>query len=190
MTTTAEVSTLFSLTDDLRALDAALTESLGELTPEIEATMARLQASFAAKADACAFYAKSLEADIAATETHVAHFTAKLTVLKHKQTAWKQYLHSCLSNLKATEVKGSVYTIALQANGGKAPLQVEAVYVADPSALPSEYQRVKIEVDTDALREAADGQGKVWFQGYDEQGPVERELIAQVMPRGSHVRIK
>lgn len=52
--------------------------------------------------------------------------------------------------LRKTET--DLHTISIQKNGGKAPIQyVEGL---QPSELPTEYQKTKVEMDTDAIRQA------------------------------------
>jgi hypothetical protein len=174
--TATQPDTLFSLSEEMQALDALLNLSAGELTPEIEALLATLQDKITDKADSCGWYAKTLEAEVQVATEHAAHFLTKQTVAKRKLEAWKSYLATCLTYLGAKELKGRAYTIALQQNGGEAPLEIHEPFKSDPSQLPEMLKLVKVSPDTKAIRSAL-SQG-VFLD------------VATLLPRGSHVRVR
>jgi|SRR5688572_25696464 len=177
MTTQTEApDTLFSLTEDLKALDALLTENAGELTPEVLALMAEYQDRFETKADAVAWYAKTLEAELSVATEHAAHFETKRPVARRKVEAWKSYVLSCMTNLGAREIKGRAYTLSVQANGGEQPLEIFEPYKSDPSQLPEMLRREVVTPDTKVIRSAL-AQG-VFLD------------VATLLPRGFHVRIR
>jgi|SRR5688572_16163119 len=177
MTTQTEApDTLFSLTEDLKALDALLTENAGELTPEVLALMAEYQDRFETKADAVAWYAKTLEAELSVATEHAAHFATKLITARRKVEAWKSYVLSCMTNLGAKELKGRAYTLSIQQNGGEQPLEIHEPFKSDPSQLPEMLKRVTFTPDTKAIRSAL--QQRVFLD------------VGTLLPRGSHIRIR
>ena len=111
MTATAQPDTLFSLSAEMRALDELLTESAGEVTPEVSALLSHLQGKIEHKADSCAWYLKTLEAELSAATEHAAHFATKQLVARRKIEAWKAYLSMCLTNLGTDKLEGTAYRV-------------------------------------------------------------------------------
>lgn len=168
--------TLFSLSQEMVELDALLTESAGELTPEVEAWFDANREAMADKVDAVAWFIRTCEAREAGYQKVMDDLKAKQQTERNKVTQLKQYARACMDLLGTRKLEGEVYTFAIQKNGGKAPLKLLAPYDTEPDKLPAEFVTWLPKADTQALRLAA------------EQGRTEG--IAVIEPVGEHVRLR
>jgi hypothetical protein len=183
MTATAQPDTLFQITDDLIALDNLLIDSGGELTPEIEAWMAASADRLEGKVDGTAWHIRNLEAKAEIIRAHAARvrreadeLEAKAVTVDKRVLRTKDYVRFCLERRGETKAEGKVYSIAIEANGGPAPLEIHEPFKSDPSQLPEMLKLVKVSPDTKAIRSAL-SQG-VFLD------------VATLLPRGSHVRVR
>jgi hypothetical protein len=165
--------TLFSLSADLRELDEALTDSLGELTPEIEARLIGLRGAFSDKIDGIGWFVRTCESREAGYKKLRDELQAKATTEANKVTRLKEYIRMCLDSLGTEKVKGEVYTLALQKNGGRPPVKLLEPYASDPDLLPRDLTRITVTPDMDRIREL----------------PTPSEFY-EVLPVGSHVRVR
>jgi len=142
--------TLFSLTADLIQLDELLTESGGELTPEVEAALTLLDAQLEEKTDHVAWYLRTCEARIMGYRAAEIELAGKRTTEQNKIDRLKQYVRACMDARGTRKLEGQVYTFAIQQNGGKPPVRL---LVEDPQAFPDEAVRIVRSVDKEKVRE-------------------------------------
>ncbi len=171
---------LFEIMPDLLALNELFEAEGGELgSPEIEAAFVEWTTTLASeegvKLDGYCGLIRTLEGEEAVAKAEAEQFAMKARAranrVKWLKERMRQYLEMT-GRSKAGTATGR--TIAIQANGGKQPLFINPT--TDPKTLPVEYQRVRVEVDTDAVREALDGGADLPF--------------AKLESRGSHLRIR
>ncbi len=167
-------ATLFSLTEELVALDMALTESDGELTPEIEAQLQALTDQLDAKIDNVAWFIRTCEARAEAYSKAEAELRAKRYTEDTKVAHLKTYVRACMAMRNTRKLEGSFFTFAIQKNGGKPPV---GLLNPDPQAFPAECQRVTVAVDREAVR------------GMIEAGTLP-EGLAVIEPHGEHLRLR
>ena len=182
MTTTApQRETLFVLTGELLALDELLTESGGELTPEIESWIAEYRDKFTGKIDGIGWFWRTIEARIAGLKVAQEELATKRQVEERKLERLKGYVRLCLDHLGTSSAKGSVYSLAIHANGGKPPIELLEPYRSDPKLLPTKLQKVTVSADMEALRTYMDGAETV------TEGD---QVVARRLPAGTHVRLR
>lgn len=169
------MTTLYAITDDLLALDALLTESAGEITPEIDAWMAEYAAQLASKTDAVGFYVRDLEAHEAALTDEIARLQQKKAACAAKQARVKEWVKYNMTRLGVRELRGSIYAFAIQKNGGKQPI---AYATTDPAAFAERFRDVvtTVQINRDAVRAALEA-------GESVDG-------ATLLPRGESVRLR
>lgn len=168
--------TLFSLTEELVQLEALLTETGGELSPDVEAWMEQNAHALSDKADSVAFYLKSCEVKQTGFQKVAQDLTHKAKVEENKITRLKEYIRLCLDRMGTRKLEGEIWTLALQKNGGRPALKLLPPYDTNPIELPTEFQVLKVEADRTALRLAA------------EQGRTQG--IAELLPLGDHVSVR
>lgn len=174
------MATLFQIGDDLLALNA-LCEELpgGELSPEAEAAFDAWAKSIADdeanKLESYCGLVKTLEGEIAVAKAEAEQFAMKARTRENRVKWLKQRMLDYLTGTGRTKaVTTAGRTVAVQANGGNAPLWIDPTIA--PEAAPVIYQKIRVEFATDSIRaDLEDGIGPNW---------------ARLDPRGNHLRIK
>lgn len=185
-------ASLFSLTEDLNALDELLTESGGELTDEINAWLAEYALKMADKVDGLGWFWRTIEARIAGFKKGEAELTAKRKTEENKLARLKAYVHSCMTNRKETALAGEVYTLAIQRNGSRA-LTLQEPFLSHPELLPEAWRttRIVVEANMEAIRAALaePGVGDVLTARCPDEDS-EPVTVAVLQPAGTHVRLR
>ena len=101
-----------------------------------------------------------------------AHFREKARVAENTAARIKGYVKEFLDGRGQAKFVAGCHTWAIQANGGKQAITMPD----DPCELPTDYQRVVIEADTDKIRQHLEG-------GQEVPG-------CELLPRGTHVRVR
>lgn len=168
---------LFDIGADLMALSDLLDESNGEITPEnepiLEAFFAELENDQAVKLEGYVGLIKTLEGEAAVAKATAEQFQMKArsreNSVKRLKDRVKMYLE-VTNQPKAVTEKG--FTLAVRANGGKQPLDLDDLRIED---LPPEFRKITVTVDTEKIREHLEAGGSLSF--------------ARLQPRGNHLRI-
>lgn len=182
-------SSLFSLTEEMLQLDALLDESMGELTPDIEARLAALGAQLLKKTDSIGWFWRTIEARIAGYKKVADDLTTKRKTEENKLARLKSYVQECMRVMQAKKLEGQVYTLAIQANGGRS-FQLLEPYLSHPELLPEQFRHTvtRVEPDLEALKAAAIAAGDSICDAQSAAMPVP--VIAVLHPAGSHVRLR
>jgi len=143
---------LYEIPQALRAVEAAIIEAEGELTPEMEAQLEALTEDFDRKVEYLALLAREAKAEAAGYKVEADRLAAHVRAASNREAGIKRYLQFCLESAGVPKVTGTLATVALQKNG-----QPSIRYDGDPQSLPPAYQRVTVAVDTRALHDALKG---------------------------------
>lgn len=165
---------LFEIGEEFERLETVLIESGGEWTEEVEAAFAELGNLERDKVDAYGFLIKGIESRRAAYLKAVEEISAKAAVSKNAVERLKARLGDYLRFRKLKEIKGTVWTLARQGNGGLQPLILAS---ENPEDFPEICRHVSVTIDTEKVRECI------------EAGQISRGL-ASLGERGEHVRVK
>lgn len=171
--------TLFEIGDDLIALDNLLDETGGELAnPEVETAIstwfAELAQAESTKLAGYVGYIRQLDMEMEAAKQFAAHFTAKAKTRENRTRWLKDRMKDYLAQTNRTKVQtADGQTIAVQKNGGKAPIEHDVV---DPNELPDRFTKTIRQADNDAIRAALESGESLGF--------------ARLLPVGTHLRIR
>jgi hypothetical protein len=141
---------IYEITAALQAaIDESFDEETGELLPDGEARIAALEDERNAKALALAAVVKNLKIEEDAYRGELARLRARADACERRHTWLRQYLAQWLPDgLKLKDARSSI-------GWGRS----ESVEIAEDAVLPDRYQRVKLEVDKQALKQdLKDGQ--------------------------------
>lgn len=204
---------LFDLSDEILALEAAL--DYEELTDDerqaiVEAWL-EAQGDVETKLDNYAAFIESLET-YAEMRTYQAERMRRLAQAdENRAKRLKDALKIYFQSHELTKFKTPRFTIALQKNGGKAPLVVPPSWEQEPELAPELFRRVKVEIDRDEIRRAVeefykmaefycskakdDAERRQMFKEWletDELARKQKELIegCAIGERGSSIRIR
>lgn len=88
----------------------------GELSPELAELLDQAEGDFAEKVERVALKVRSLEAEAAAIKVEEARLSQRRKAVENAAASLKQYLHRGLDAAGEKKVKGTLVTVALQAN--------------------------------------------------------------------------
>lgn len=176
---TAQRQTLFTISDDLLALDSLLDDVGGDVSdPQVEAAVSawflELQYDEGRKLDGWIGYIKTIEMEAAKAREVAAEFAAKAKSRESRAEWMRERIKHHIEHTGRTKVTtAGGYVLAVQANGGKPPLVIDATSPAD---VPDVYCVTSRQIDRDKVREALERGDAVSF--------------ARLLVKGTHLRIK
>ncbi len=148
------------MTDDDRAAFAAFLDGL------------RTEAE--TKADGYARVIREYEARAKARREEASAMADMARADEERASSVKRFLMQCMERLDTRQLAGRTFTLAVQANGGKQPVDV----FVEADRIPDRFVRVERKADRDALRDAI------------LSGDEDAMRCASLMPRGFSLRIK
>ena len=99
------------------------------------------------KIEAYAKVIKNLSVDMEGLKNEIDRLNARHKAIKANIESLKNRMFESMKETKTTKVKGKLFTIAIQANGGKCPVIVDV----DTSVLPDNLVRIEERPDLDAI---------------------------------------
>lgn len=171
--------TLFQISDDLLALDDLLNELEGDVSDPavaeaIDEWFCGLHDEVPEKIDSYAALVKENEARAKTHKEDAARSMALATAEENKSKRLKERLKLFFETQGIGKMETQRYKLAIQNNGGVLPLIMPDGI--QPEDVPEEFRKVRVEIDTDAVRAALEANTALEF--------------AQLGARGSHLRIK
>lgn len=143
MATNAGSTTLYELAEMREILDGWLSESEGELTPELEALLNEHNERADEKIERVALYIREQLAQAKAIKEEEERLSARRKAREKAAESLRQYLHRQMESLGKTEVKGLLATVKIQQN----PPAVQSTLTSD------DLERIFLTVgDSDLVR--------------------------------------
>lgn len=134
---TGEVLQLQELLESDEVVDAELLKNvLADTTDDYEI-----------KLEAYAKVIKNLSASVDAIKGEVDRLTTRKKALENNITALKNRMYESMKATGTTKVKGDIFTISIQANGGSIPVIVDV----DTSELPDDLVKIEEKPDIKAI---------------------------------------
>lgn len=145
---TATPLRLYDLPAEFAAIDAAITDLDGELTPELAERLDHLECTLEDKVEAIASLVRTAEAEADYFASEADRLANRKRSATNKASRLKDYLKQNLEALGRDRVKTPRFTVRLQNNSGPS-----IAWVAE-APIPDGFQRVRVELDGDAARQA------------------------------------
>ena len=153
------MSRLYEITGDILTLQEMLENPLDD-EDVLKDTLEAVQGEYEAKLEAYCKVIKNLEADVEALETEANRLIAKSKVLDHNIDRLKKAMFDSMKATNTPKVKGTLFTVAIQRNGGVVPILYDKNDKHITDALPDELVNVVETPDLKAIRELLEA-GKV-----------------------------
>lgn len=167
------MSNLYELTGDLLKLQEMLED---DVDPEALAdTLEAVQGEYEIKLENYCKVIKNLEADIVGIKAEVDRLTNKKKVLENNIDRLKKAMFDSMKATDTSKVKGNLFTVAIQKNGGKIPVIVDV----ETQYLPDDYVKIVESPDLEAIRKALEDEADNIIKG-----------MAHLGERGESLRIK
>lgn len=158
-------------------LEDLLTETEGEITPEIEALMDEQLANEYAvskKFDGYGYAIGQLTSEADFIKERIAALQERLTVKERAAKRLKDRLKAFMEGAGLKQVEGDYYIFRVQRNGGKVPVVMDESLCAND--VPEHFRRVMYRIDHAAI--------------YNALKEGEELDFAKLGERGTHLRIK
>ena len=143
------MSNLYEITGDLLTLQEMLEDSVEDqaLTDTLEA----VQGEYEFKLESYCKVIKNLEADVDALKNEADRLNSKRAVLNANIDRLKKAMFDSMKATNTPKVKGTLFTVAIQKNGGKIPVITAPDATTDK--LPDELVTIIEKPNLDAIRE-------------------------------------
>lgn len=160
------MASLYELTGNILEFQTMIEEN--ELPPDVIAdTMESLEGEFDEKLESYCKVIKNLESDMNGLDSEIKRLTERKKSYKQNIDNMKSAMFEAMKAAGIPKVKGQIFTVAIQKNGGKIPVILD---VQDTSELPDEFVRIKEEADVEALRTYIEKHGTCKYAHYGERG--------------------
>jgi len=153
------MSRLYELSADLIALQDMLEDSI-EDDQVLQDTLEAVQGEYEAKIEAYCKVVKNVEADIEALKAEAKRLTEKAKTLEDNRDRLKKAMFDSMKATNTPKVKGLLFTVAIQKNGGVAPINYDKDNKDITAHLPDQLVKIKETPNLEAIRELLEA-GKV-----------------------------
>ncbi len=147
------MKTLLQIADEHLAFAALIEEADSELTPEIESALdtwfSEIGAEKQQKVDNYCALVRTMELRAACRKEEMERLARRVQVDTNNAKRLKDRLKLFMELTGERKIETDRYSVRVQNNGGKVPMEISV----QPDRLPPECQRMKIEADTDKIRE-------------------------------------
>ena len=157
------MSRLYELTADLLALQEMLEDSVEEQV--LLDTLEGVQGEYELKLEAYCKVIKNLEADMEALKNEAKRLTDKRKVLENNVDRLKKAMFDSMKVTNTEKVKGQLFSVSIQRNGGKLPVIVDV----DTSELPDELVKIVESPDLEAIGKLLES-GDCKYAHFGERG--------------------
>ena len=140
------MSRLYELTNDLLVLQEMLEEAVDDQC--LLDTLEGVQGEYEIKLESCCKVIKNLEADMEALKAEAKRLSEKAKVLENNRDRLKKAMFDSMKATNTPKVKGQLFTVAIQKNGGQLPVIVDV----DTNELPDELVKISESPDLEAIR--------------------------------------
>lgn len=159
---------LYELTGELIQLQEML--ELEDVDPQVLTdTMEAVQGEYDFKLESYCKVIKNLDADITSIKAEVDRLNGKKKVLEANIERLKKAMFESMKATGINKVKGQLFTVSIQKNGGKIPVIVDV----ETSELPDELVTIIEKPNLDAIREVLE-RGESKLAHFGERGETLR----------------
>lgn len=164
------MSSLLRISDDIRRVDRMIEDAGGEITPEIDAELTRLESSLATKAGDYAHLIREMERRAQARRSESKWLAEQAENEERLAENLSLRLLGVMKRHNIDQLRAEPYTLSIARNGGKLPMTIE------DRDVPDEWKMVVMQPDKERIRQALEA-------GTTVPG-------ASLGTRGEHLRIR
>ena len=157
------MSNLYEITGDLLTLQSMLEDSVEDQI--LLDTLEGVQGEYEVKLESYCKIIKNLEVDIDALKNEAKRLTDKRKLLENNIDRLKKAMFDSMKATNTTKVKGQLFSVSIQKNGGKLPVIVDV----DTAYLPKELVKVVESPDLEAISKLLE-QGESPLAHWGERG--------------------
>jgi len=160
------MANLYELTGDILKLQQLL--ETGEVvdTELLNDCLTDTTADYEEKIENYAKVIKNLSADVDALKAETERLTTRRKALETNITNLKSRMFDSMKQTGKTKIKGTLFTVSIQPNGGKIPVIVDV----DTSKLPDELVKIEEKPDLEKIAAYIDEHPETTLAHYGERG--------------------
>ena len=158
------MSRLYEITGNILALQELLENPLDD-EDILKDTLEAVQGEYEAKIESYCKVIRNIEADIEAFKIEDKRLSEKAKMLENNRDRLKKAMFESMKATNTDKVKGQLFTVAIQRNGGKLPVIVDV----ETAYLPKELVKVTESPDLEAIAKLIDS-GNTQYAHYGERG--------------------
>lgn len=143
------MSSLYEVTGDLLTIQSMLEDDVDPVA--LADTLEAVQGEYEIKLESYCKVIKNLEADVVGIKAEVDRLSGKRKVLENNIDRLKKAMFDSMKATETSKIKGQLFTVAIQKNGGKIPVIVSPD--ADTSKLPDQLVVITEKPNIEAIRE-------------------------------------
>jgi predicted RNase H-like nuclease (RuvC/YqgF family) len=143
------MSRLYEITGNILTLQELLESPLDD-EDILKDTLEAVQGEYEVKLESYCKVIRNIETDIEAFKMEAKRLSEKAKMLENNRDRLKKAMFDSMKATGTEKVKGQIFTVAIQKNGGKLPLI--AADKVDLSKLPDELVKVEKSPDLDGIR--------------------------------------
>lgn len=147
------MSSLYEITGNILALQDMLEEPLEDEQVLLD-TLDAVSGEYEFKLESYCKVIKNLEADIVGIKAEVDRLTTKRRVLENNIERLKKAMYDSMRATNTPKIKGQLFTLAIQKNGGKIPVIYDKDNKDITANLPDNLVNYVETPNLDAIREA------------------------------------
>jgi len=133
---------LWSITEDLKALDELIEQQQGEICEITEEFINEIDRVLTSKTDGCAEFVLSLEEQSNAVEKRIAELKELQRRLELKRARFLIYIQECMMRIGREKTVGSFYQFSIRKNP-------PSLFISDENKIPPAFLSEKTEVVID-----------------------------------------
>lgn len=164
------MSTLYELTGEMLELYLMADDSEAEedMMQCIADSLEGVEYEFDLKVEKYAAVIRNLESDVKAIKEEEQRLAARRRTIERNIDRLKSALMESMKAVGKVKAGGSIFTVAITKNGGKAPLVLKEGFTAED--IPDKFRKVTIDFDKDAIRTAIESGEDLYFANIGERG--------------------
>lgn len=148
----------------MKVLDLMENEELD--SEMLKDTLEGIDVEFEEKAENYCKVLKHLEGDIEILDKAEKDISEKKKRIKNNMDGLKNVLYKTMKEIGKTKIKGNIFTLAIQKNGGKLPIMINVPI----EELPDDMIKIKKLADKDKIREYLENNEECAFACFEERG--------------------
>lgn len=136
---------LYEIPAEIRLIEDMIAEAEGVITPETEARLEQLELEFRKKAEYLALLIREAQTEVEAYKIEETRLKERRQAAENRADRMKAYLHAQMTAMGETKIHGKLATVSVVGNS-----RPSVSWTGDWPP-PAPYQRIKVELDTQAV---------------------------------------
>ena len=158
------MASLYELTGQYKSLEMAI--ALNPDDEDLQKELSLIDDSLESKAENYGKLIRNMEADLDGLAKEIERLTLRRNGIKNTNDRMKANLMASMVETGKTKFKTDLFSFGVAKNGGKLPVVIDV----ETEKLPTEFQKVTVEADKDAIRRYIEETGDLTYAHFADRG--------------------